>query len=37
MRLSLSQQYIENLSLIGLDLKMILQLANYQIVPGKKR
>ena len=28
MRLSLSQQYIENLSLIGLDLKMILQLAN---------
>ena len=28
MRLSLSQQYIENLSHIGLDLKMILQLAN---------
>ena len=28
MRLSLSQQYIENLSLMGLDLKMILQLAN---------
>lgn len=28
MRLSLSQQYIQNLSLIGLDLKMILQLAN---------
>ena len=28
MRLSLSQQYIENLSLIGLDLQMILQLAN---------
>mgnify|MGYP000902967383 FL=1 len=28
MRLSLSQQYIENLSLLGLDLKMILQLAN---------
>lgn len=28
MRLSLSQQYIENLSLIGLDLKMILELAN---------
>ena len=28
MRLSLSQQYIENLSLIGLDLKTILELAN---------
>lgn len=28
MRLSLSQQYIKNLNLIGLDLKMILQLAN---------
>lgn len=27
MRLSLSQQYIENLSLMGLDLKMILELA----------
>ncbi len=28
MRLILSQQYIENLSLMGLDLKTILELAN---------
>lgn len=28
MRLSLSQQYIDNLKLIGLDLNMILELAN---------
>ena len=34
MRLSLSQQYIDNLKLIGLDLNMILELAN--LPPGRK-